>query len=155
MAERPGRILVVEDEESIGQGLCDVLTFRGHQVTWAKDGAEGLTRASANPYDLMLLDIMLPELDGYSVCEKVRAQGIRAGIIMLTAKGSEDDILRGFEAGADDYVTKPFSLKQLLARVEALLARSLPDVAAAFSAGDLTIDPSTSTAKSTRGSIEL
>src|SRR5690606_14573293 len=116
-----------EDEESIGQGLCDVLVFRGHEVTWAKDGGEAVQRVAANIFDLILLDIMLPELDGYSVCKAIRAAGFRSGVIMLTAKGSEDDILRGFDVGADDYVTKPFSLKQLLARVEAVLGRSLPD----------------------------
>ena len=76
MVERSGRILVVEDEESIGQGLCDVLTFRGHRVTWSKDGAEGLSQASQHPFSLILLDVMLPEIDGYSVCEKLRSLGI-------------------------------------------------------------------------------
>ncbi|MCP4501279.1 MAG: response regulator transcription factor, partial [Deltaproteobacteria bacterium] len=102
------KILVVEDEEAIGQGLCDVLAFRGHAVEWAKDGAIALTMGQSSEPDLILLDVMLPSLDGYSVAQKLRAAGVACGIIMLTAKGSEADILKGFEAGADDYVTKPF-----------------------------------------------
>jgi DNA-binding response OmpR family regulator len=155
MVQSARRILVVEDEESIGQGLCDVLTFRRHQVTWAKDGNEALRISTSQAFDLVLLDIMLPELDGYSVCQKLRETGSRVGVIMLTAKGSEDDVLRGFEVGADDYVTKPFSLKQLLARVDAVLSRSLPDVETPFAAGGLTVDPATSTATSPQGSVEV
>lgn len=155
MVQRAGRVLLVEDEESIGQGLCDVLTFRGHKVTWAKTGGEALRFAGAHPHDLILLDIMLPEVDGYTVCEKLRASGNRSGIIMLTAKGSEDDILRGFEAGADDYVTKPFSLRQLLARVEAVLLRSLPDIESPFTAGAISIDPATGSGEGPRGKVEL
>jgi DNA-binding response OmpR family regulator len=155
MVQSARRILVVEDEESIGRGLCDVLTFRGHQVTWAKDGNEALRTSTSQAFDLVLLDIMLPELDGYSVCQKLRETGSRVGVIMLTAKGSEDDVLRGFEVGADDYVTTPFSLKQLLARVDAVLSRSLPDVETPFAAGGLTVDPATSTATSPQGSVEV
>jgi DNA-binding response OmpR family regulator len=155
MVQSARRILVVEDEESIGRGLCDVLTFRGHQVTWAKDGNEALRTSTSQAFDLVLLDIMLPELDGYSVCQKLRETGSRVGVIMLTAKGSEDDVLRGFEVGADDYVTKPFSLKQLLARVDAVLSRSLPDVETPFIAGGLAVDPATSTASSPEGSVEV
>jgi DNA-binding response OmpR family regulator len=155
MVQRAGRVLLVEDEESIGQGLCDVLTFRGHKVTWAKTGGDALRMAGGEPHDLILLDIMLPEVDGYTVCEKLRASGDRSGIIMLTAKGSEEDILRGFEAGADDYVTKPFSLRQLLARVEAVLLRSLPDVESSFVAGSVAIDPATGSGAGPRGKVEL
>lgn len=155
MVQNARRILVVEDEESIGQGLCDVLSFRSHQVTWAKNGVDALRIATSQPFDLVLLDIMLPQLDGYSVCKKLRETGSRVGVIMLTAKGAEDDVLRGFEMGADDYVAKPFSLKQLLARVDAVLSRSLPDIQAAFTAGELTVDPATSTASSSKGSIEV
>jgi DNA-binding response OmpR family regulator len=124
-------------------------------VTWAKDGNEALRISTSQAFDLVLLDIMLPELDGYSVCQKLRETGSRVGVIMLTAKGSEDDVLRGFEVGADDYVTKPFSLKQLLARVDAVLSRSLPDVETPFAAGGLTVDPATSTATSPQGSVEV
>jgi two-component system response regulator RegX3 len=149
------RILVVEDEESIGQGLCDVLTFRGHEVSWAKDGASALQQGSASAFDLILLDVMLPELDGYSVCQKLRERNVRSGIIMLTAKGSEEDILRGFEGGADDYVTKPFSLRQLLARVEALLGRSRPSEVEEFSAGSLTVNRARASLAGPGGEIEI
>lgn len=145
----------MEDEESIGQGLCDVLIFRGHDVAWARDGGEALRELMSRPFDLVLLDIMLPEVDGYSVCEQFRKTGSRAGVIMLTAKGAEGDILRGFEAGADDYVTKPFSLKQLLARVEAVLGRTLPDVESPFSAGQLTVDPAIARARGPSGEVEV
>ena len=155
MVQRPARILVVEDEVSIGRGLCDVLIFRGHDVTWAQDGREALRELTSRPFDLVLLDIMLPEVDGYAVCEQFRETGSRAGVIMLTAKGSEEDILRGFEAGADDYVTKPFSLKQLLARVEAVLVRSLPNVESAFSAGQLTVEPAVARARGPGGEVEV
>lgn len=155
MAQGGTRILVVEDEPSIGQGLCDVLVFRGHQVTWETNGLAALQLAQADTFDLLLLDVMLPELDGYSICRKLRQANVRAGIILLTAKGAEDDILKGFELGADDYVTKPFSLKQLLARVEALLGRSRRDAREVLSGGSLLVHPDTAQAQGPRGTIEL
>lgn len=155
MTKRPGRILVVEDEESIGQGLCDVLSFRGHDVTWAKDGTDALGLGTSQPFDLFLLDVMLPGVDGFSLCEKFRESGIKGGVIMLTAKGSEEDILRGFDAGADDYVTKPFSLKLLLARIEAVLGRSLPETVEPFSCGTLEIDPGTARASRGEAFVDL
>src|SRR6201999_3187347 len=106
------RVLVVEDELSIRQGLCDVLTFRGYKVEAVADGAAALEHALRQPFDLVLLDVMLPEVDGFTVCARIRARGREVPILMLTAKGSEEDILRGFELGADDYVTKPFSVRQ-------------------------------------------
>ena len=124
------RVLVVEDEVSIRQGLCDVLRYRGHAVEWAATGTDGLHRGLAGTWDLIVLDIMLPEVDGFAICERLRRAGSEAPILMLTAKGDEDDIVRGLEAGADDYVTKPFGIRELMARVEALLRRSprsLPD----------------------------
>lgn len=149
------RILVVEDEESIGQGLCDVLAFRGHEVSWVKDGASAVEQASVGEFDLLLLDVMLPVLDGFNVCLELRARKVKSGIIMLTAKGSEDDILRGFEGGADDYVTKPFSLRQLLARVDALLGRSRRNTEEAFSAGPLNVQPSRALLCGPGGEIEI
>jgi two-component system response regulator RegX3 len=118
------RVLVVEDEASIRQGLCDVLTFRGYRVEAVGDGRAALAEVARQSFDLILLDVMLPELDGFSVCAAIRAERREVPIVMLTAKGSEEDILRGFEVGADDYVTKPFSVRQFLARVQALLKRS-------------------------------
>lgn len=155
MKPRAARILVVEDEQSIGQGLCDVLTFRGHEVTWAEDGALAQKLGREKTFDLVLLDIMLPLVDGFTVCRELRSSGMKSGIVMLTAKGSEEDILQGFEAGADDYVTKPFSLRLLLARIDAVLGRSLPEVDQPFSAGSLSVDPTQARAKCGEKSTDL
>jgi DNA-binding response OmpR family regulator len=117
-------VLVVEDEEPIRIGLCDVLTYHGYAAEGVDRGDEGLRRAAAGGHALVLLDVMLPGLSGFDVCEQLRAGGTQTPILMLTARGSEEDVLRGFHAGADDYVVKPFSLRELMARVEALLRRS-------------------------------
>jgi DNA-binding response OmpR family regulator len=146
MSEERLRVLVVEDEASIRVGLCDVLRFRGYHVEPAEDGAAGLARGLAERFDLVLLDVMLPKLDGFRVCEQLRAAGHEAPILMLTAKGAEDDILRGFELGADDYVTKPFSVRELLARIQALLKRAGKISSERFRAGPFEIDPGRSTA---------
>jgi len=117
-------ILVVEDELAIQRGLCDVLAFHGYQPTGVGTGEEGLRCGRSGRYQLVILDIMLPGLNGFDVCEQLRAELPRLPILMLTALGAEDDVLRGFRSGSDDYVTKPFSISELLARVEALLRRS-------------------------------
>jgi DNA-binding response OmpR family regulator len=117
-------VLVVEDEESIRRGLCDVLAFQGYRPTGVETGEEGLLEARSNAYDLVLLDLMLPGLSGYDVCEAVRETLPNQPILMLTARGAEEDILEGFRRGADDYVTKPFSVSELMARVQALLRRA-------------------------------
>lgn len=116
-------ILVVEDDEAIRSGLLDVLVFNGYTPQGAADGPKGLMAARDNAFDLILLDVMLPGMDGFSVCRKLRSEGSEVGIIMLTAKGSEADIITGFKAGADDYVSKPFSLAELMVRIEAVLRR--------------------------------
>lgn len=118
------RILIVEDEEPIRDGLADFLAFHGYAPEKAEDGEVGLRRGKAEAFDLVLLDVMLPGKNGFDVCRELREDRPRLPILMLTAKGSEDDIIRGLQEGADDYVTKPFSLRELLARVEALLRRS-------------------------------
>jgi DNA-binding response OmpR family regulator len=117
-------ILVVEDEEAIRRGLCDVLAYQGYAPNGIETGEDGLREALSNGYDLVILDLMLPGMSGFDVCEAVRAQLPAQPILMLTARGSEEDILEGFQRGADDYVTKPFSVSELLARVQALLRRS-------------------------------
>jgi DNA-binding response OmpR family regulator len=117
-------ILVVEDDPSILHGLLDVLVFNGYVAAGAEDGAEGLKIALEQDFNLIILDLMLPTLDGLSICKTIRAKKPNQGIIILTAKGAEDDIIKGFKAGADDYVSKPFSLRELMVRVEALLRRS-------------------------------
>ena len=117
-------ILVVEDELAIQQGLCDVLAFHGYRPTGVGTGEEGLRCGRSGQYQLVILDIMLPGVSGFDVCEQLRAELPRLPILMLTARGAEEDVLRGFRSGSDDYVTKPFSISELLARVEALLRRS-------------------------------
>ena len=117
-------ILVVEDDPAILQGLLDVLVFNGYEATGLEDGGQGLKASLEEKYDLIILDIMLPTLDGFSICKAVRKKKPGQGILILTAKGSEDDIVTGFKAGADDYVSKPFSLRELMVRVEAVLRRT-------------------------------
>jgi DNA-binding response OmpR family regulator len=124
MQKDKAAILVVEDDLAILNGLLDVLVFNGYEATGVEDGGEGLKKALEERYDLIILDVMLPTLDGFTICREVRKKKPDQGIIMLTAKGSEDDIVVGFKAGADDYVSKPFSLRELMVRVEAVLRRS-------------------------------
>jgi DNA-binding response OmpR family regulator len=118
------RILVVEDEASLRDGIVDLLTGDGHDVTAVGDGVAGVDAGLRDPFDVVVLDLMLPRLDGMEVCRRLR--GARPGmpILMLTARGSEDDKVRGLTEGADDYVTKPFSARELLARVRVLGRRS-------------------------------
>jgi len=120
------RILVVEDEASLRDGIVDLLTGDGHQVVAAGDGLAGLEAGLAGAFDLVVLDLMLPRLDGMDVCRRLRAARPGTPILMLTARGSEDDKVRGLMEGADDYVTKPFSARELIARVRALGRRAPP-----------------------------
>jgi two-component system response regulator RegX3 len=122
--KRPVNILVVEDEEAIRSGLIDVFVFHGYEVDSAATGPEGLEKALTGKFDLILLDIMLPGMDGYQICNEIRNQDRDQPIIMLTAKTSDEEIIQGLKLGADDYVAKPFSIQQLLLRVEAVLRRS-------------------------------
>ena len=124
MKQPKARILVVEDDPAILNGLLDVLIFNGYAVEGAADGGLGLAAALEKSHDLLLLDVMLPTLDGFSICRQVRKQKPNQAIVMITAKGSEDDVITGFKAGADDYVSKPCSLRELMVRVEAVLRRS-------------------------------
>ena len=116
-------VLIIEDESAMLRGLKDNFEFEGYLVSTAADGQKGLAAALANKADLIILDIMLPKVNGYEICRQVRARGIETPIIMLTAKGQESDIILGLNLGADDYVTKPFSIKELLARATAFLRR--------------------------------
>jgi DNA-binding response OmpR family regulator len=117
-------ILVVEDEPAIAIGLRDDLELEGYQVDVAGDGIAAMDAIAARPYDLVLLDIMLPKKDGLSICRELRAAGVSTPIILLTARGEEADKVRGLKLGADDYVTKPFSPRELNARIQAVLRRS-------------------------------
>ena len=125
MDEDKTRILFVEDEAAIREGVCDVLAYHGYAPSSAGTGTEGLEQALAGNFPLVILDVMLPGMSGLDVCRELRARDARQVILMLTAKGSEEDIVEGFRAGADDYVTKPFSVRELVVRVEALLRRSV------------------------------
>lgn len=117
-------ILVVDDEPAMRQGLADNLLFEGYQVDQAEDGKVALQKIKAQSYDLIVLDVMMPELSGFDVCKKLRMDGNKVPVILLTAKGEEIDRVLGLELGADDYITKPFSLRELLARVKAVLRRT-------------------------------
>jgi DNA-binding response OmpR family regulator len=143
MEQGKPRILVVEDEAAIRDGLADVLVYHGYLVDAVGDGREGLKKALSGQYDLLLLDVMLPGMDGFAICDEVRKIDREQPIIMLTAKTSEDDIVNGLSLGADDYVGKPFSIAQLVLRVKAVLRRSRAGLAAAAQitlAGDIEID---------------
>jgi len=118
------RILVVEDDTALLRGLLDVLVYNGYEVKGVEDGGQALNTGLQEIFDLILLDVMLPTLDGFSICKEIRKQKPSQGIIMITAKGSEDDIVTGFNAGADDYISKPFSLREVMVRVEAVLRRT-------------------------------
>ncbi len=118
------KILIVEDEPDMALGLKDNFEFEGYQVMTAFDGASALERARNQKPDLVILDIMLPKVSGLEVCKTLRSEGFEAPIIMLTARGQEVDKVVGLELGADDYVTKPFSIRELLARVRAILRRT-------------------------------
>ncbi len=118
------RLLVVEDEPAIRVGLVDVLVFHGYDVEAAADGREGLRLALSGKFDLVLLDLMLPGLNGFEVCEQIRRVDRDLAIIMLTAKSGDEDVIHGLSLGADDYVGKPFSVAQLVLRVQAVLRRT-------------------------------
>ena len=117
-------VLVVEDEEAIRNGLVDLLVYHGYEVQSADDGSLGLALAMASDFDLVILDVMLPGKDGFTVCAELRRAKREQLIMMLTAKQTEEDIVTGLSSGADDYVGKPFSVRELMLRVEALLRRS-------------------------------
>lgn len=121
------KILVVEDEAPMLHGLKDNLEFEGYEVDTASDGETGLNKILTNKYNLIVLDVMLPRVSGFDICRKARSEGISVPIILLTAKGEEIDKVLGLELGADDYITKPFSLRELLARIKAILRRSSSD----------------------------
>jgi len=136
------RILVVEDEEAIRTGLIDVLVFHGYEADSAATGPAGLEKALTGTFDLVLLDIMLPGMDGYEICDRIRSKDRHQPIIMLTAKTSDEEIVQGLKLGADDYVPKPFSIQQLVLRIEAVLRRSQvgQELARTLCIGNIEID---------------
>jgi two-component system alkaline phosphatase synthesis response regulator PhoP len=136
------KILIIEDEQSILMALTDDLALEGYEVSSASDGLEGLTMAKENRHDLIILDIMLPKMDGFEVCKQLRRAGLTTPVLILTAKSQEMDKVLGLELGADDYVTKPFSPREFLARVKAILRRvkTAQEQMDAYSFGDVEID---------------
>ncbi|MEJ0055991.1 MAG: response regulator transcription factor [Bacteroidota bacterium] len=137
------RILIIEDEPAMQLGLRDNLEIESYAVDSANDGEAGLLKVKTEKYDLIVLDVMLPKLSGFDVCKAARAAGIRTPIILLTAKGEEIDKVVGLELGADDYITKPFSVRELLARIKAILRRSqavAADKEPVVDIGRLTVD---------------
>ena len=118
------KILVIDDEVNISEGIKESLVSEGYDVEIAYDGEEGLTKALDNKYDLILLDVMMPKLDGIEVCDRIRSSGSQVPVLFLTVKNSLDDRVSGLEAGGDDYLGKPFHLRELLLRISAILRRS-------------------------------
>ena len=134
------RVLLVEDEKRMAQALCEILRQVKSDVDHCADGLEGLAAIEAGAYDLVVLDVMLPHKDGFSIAREARAKGIRTPILMLTAKSELDDTVTGLDCGADDYLTKPFRTRELLARLRALGRRSLRSADGALAFGDIELN---------------
>jgi DNA-binding response OmpR family regulator len=147
------RVLVVEDEEGLAEGLRKGLEAEGFATDVAATGTDGLWMAREHPYDAIVLDIMLPEMNGYRVCATLRDEGVWTPILMLTAKDGEFDEAEALDTGADDYVSKPFSYVALVARIRALIRRGAAARPAILHAGDLRFDPGTR--RASRGDVEL
>jgi len=153
MNSRGETILIIEDDPVMLRGLRDNFEFEGYHVQTAADGDAGLKAALALQPDLILLDLMLPKVNGYEICRFLREEKLEMPILMLTAKGQESDVVLGLKLGADDYVTKPFSIKELLARVDAFLRRRRQQAGSAFIFGDCQFD--TAARKLTRAGAEV
>ena len=136
----PEMVLIVEDDPTMLRGLKDNFEFQGYVVQTACEGEQGLRLALSEKPDLIVLDVMLPKINGYEICRLIRKEGLAVPIIMLTAKGQESDIILGLNLGADDYVTKPFSIKQLLARANAFLRRRRESQPQSHRFGDCVLD---------------
>jgi two-component system, OmpR family, response regulator len=147
------RVLLVEDEVRLATALRRGLVAEGFNVDVVHDGREGLWRARENSYDVLVLDIMLPGMNGYKVCEKLRAGGVWTPVLMLTAKDGEYDQTDAFDLGADDYLTKPFSFIVLVARLRALIRRGAPERPTVLQVDDLILDPSRRSVE--RAGVEL
>jgi two-component system alkaline phosphatase synthesis response regulator PhoP len=150
-------VLVVEDDEAMAVALEDGFKYEGYNVRVARDGASGLRLATEVDHDLIVLDVMLPKMSGLDVCKKIRRQGSKVPVIMLTARGQEIDKVLGLKTGADDYVTKPFSFLELMARVEALLRRcaGYEGALGSYRFGDVEVDFERSEARKGRSPVSL
>ncbi len=134
------RILIVEDEASVALALEDDLKLEGYEVEVVADGESAIRRAKEGSFDLMLLDVMMPRKDGFEVCRELRRAGLETPIVLLTAKAQESDRILGLELGADDYVTKPFSPRELRARIKAVLRRTAGETPKVYGFGDVEVD---------------
>ncbi|MDE7436635.1 MAG: response regulator transcription factor [Lachnospiraceae bacterium] len=139
------RLLLVEDEKRMAQALCEILRLEKYEVDTYADGISGLDAVESEIYDIIILDVMLPGMNGFEIARKVRQKGIRTPILMLTAKSELDDKVMGLDSGADDYLTKPFMTKELLARLRALARRNINTPDGNLSFGDISLDTNTST----------
>ncbi len=139
------RILLVEDEMRMAQALCEILRLENYETDHYADGREGLAALESGVYDIAVLDVMLPRMDGFEIVRKARESGIRTPVLMLTAKGELDDKVTGLDSGADDYLIKPFMTKELLARLRALGRRALRTPDGSLRYGDISLDASTLT----------
>jgi two-component system response regulator MprA len=153
MEPNNARVLVVEDDAAVREALERALGFEGYQIETARDGAVALSAISKDDKDLVILDVMMPYVDGIETCRRIRASGNTIPILMLTAKAAVCDRVEGLDAGADDYMTKPFALDELLARIRALLRRSSGDISTVMRFEDLVIDPASR--RATRGDRQL
>ncbi len=151
------RVLVVDDEPSIVDAVATSLSYEGFEVTTASNGRNALSMAQENPPDIIILDIMLPDLDGLEVTRRLRQDGIRVPVLFLTAKDALEDKVHGLTVGGDDYVTKPFSLSEVIARVKAILRRVSPDQVSSshYEFADLTLDEDTHEVRRAGISIQL
>ncbi|MBQ3639618.1 MAG: response regulator transcription factor [Clostridia bacterium] len=134
------KVLLAEDEKRMNRALCEILRQEGYEVTSVENGEDALYEVESGVYDLVVLDVMMPGMNGFEVAKKARKEGIRTPILMLTAKSELDDKVEGLDSGADDYLTKPFLTKELLARLRALGRRNLPTNDGSFTYEDLTLD---------------
>lgn len=139
------RILLVEDEKRMAQALCEILRLEKYDVDHYADGLDGLEAIEDEIYDIIILDVMLPGMNGYEIARKARQSGVRTPILMLTAKAELDDKVTGLDSGADDYLTKPFMTKELLARLRALGRRNIGTPDGTLSFGDISLDTTTLT----------
>jgi DNA-binding response OmpR family regulator len=150
----PARVLVIEDDPALSRGLLDILRSNGFEVELAPDGQTGLDAALSGRADLIFLDVMLPKVNGYEICRTVRAQGLDVPIVMVTAKGQEQDVVLGLNLGADDYVVKPFRAAELIARARAFLRRRTGD-RAVTRFGEFVLDVRARTLSRGREPVEL
>jgi two-component system OmpR family response regulator len=149
------RILLVEDEPKMAAAIAKGLRREGYAVDTAADGSDALLQAHVYEYDVIVLDVMLPRTDGFTVCDTLRREGLWAPVLMLTARDQLDDRIRGLDVGADDYLVKPFSLRELLARLRALLRRRLPERPTVLQVGDVWLDPATHEVRRAGRAVEL